>query len=321
MLNCSHMYRFVLILLLICGFARPVSAFWIWTPETNKWVNPKYAVKETPQEQFTYAKEFLDAKEYEKAIEEFKKLIKHYPRAREAAEAQFHLGMILEERGELFEAFKNYQMVIDKYPFSERAAEVIKREYQIGNKMLEGKEERSKIMNVIIGGDYNVVEVFRTVIKNAPYGEFAAPSQYKIGLYLQGKQLYQESRDELEKVINDYPDSEWATAAKYQIALSDSKRSAGPQYDQAITQTAVEEFKRFVQAHPDAELSDKAQEHIRALREKEAENTFLVAQFYEKQKKFKSAQIYYSTIVEEYATTTWASKALEKMRELSSKIQ
>ena len=26
-------------------------AFWMWTPETNKWINPKYAVKDTPQEQ------------------------------------------------------------------------------------------------------------------------------------------------------------------------------------------------------------------------------------------------------------------------------
>jgi len=30
--------------------SQPV-AFWVWTPETNKWVNPKYSVKGTPQEQ------------------------------------------------------------------------------------------------------------------------------------------------------------------------------------------------------------------------------------------------------------------------------
>lgn len=312
---------FILILVILNITVCPAFAFWVWTPETNKWVNPKYAVKETPQEQLAYADEFLAAQELDKAIEEYKKLIKHYPRSREAAEAQFKIGQVLESKGELFEAFKNYQMAIDKYPFSDRASEIIKLEYEIGNKMLDGQEERNKFMNALVGGDHDVVEVFRTVIKNAPYGEYAAPSQYKIGLYLQEKQLYQESRDELEKVINDYPDSEWAKAAKYQIALSDAKRSSGAQYDQAITKTAVEEFKSFVAAHPDAELSDKAQEHILTLREKEAENNFVIAQFYEKQKNYKSAQIYYSTVVESYANTSWAPKALDRMRELSTKIQ
>jgi len=311
---------FIIIIILLTSY-RPSFAFWVWTPETNKWVNPKYAVKETPAEQLAYATEFFEAKEYDKAIAEFNKLIKHYPRSREAAEAQFHIGMALEQNGQLFQAFKNYQLVIEKYPFSERAGEIVKKEFELGNKMLEGEEYRNKFMNAIAGGDYDVVEVFRTIIKNAPYGEFAAPSQYKIGLYLQERQLYQESRDELEKVINDYPDSEWAKAAQYQVALSDAKRSAEAQYDQVVTKTAVEEFKKFVEANPDTKLSTKAQEHIHQLREKEAENNFVIAEFYEKQKNYKAAKIYYSTVLEEFANTSWASKALQKMRELSVKVQ
>lgn len=315
------MYLRIFILIVLFLFPQKSFAFWVWTPETNKWVNPKYSVKETPQEQLSYLKEIFAAKDYKKTIDEAHKLIKYYPKAREAAEAQYYIGSVQEAQEQLYDAFKSYQVVIEKYPYSDRAPEIVKRQFEIGNRMLEGEDKKNAFVNAVVGGDYNVVDVFRKVIKNAPYGELAPPAQYKIGLYLQGKQLYQEARDEFEKVINDYPESEWAKAAKYQIALSDAKRSTGPQYDQAVTQSAVKEFKKFVEHYPDAELSDKAQQEIQNLKEKEAENNFVIAQFYEKQKDYNAAKIYYNTILEDFRNTSWSVKALEKIRSLNSKIQ
>ena len=55
------------------------------------------------------------------------------------------------------------------------------------------------------------------------------------------------------------------------------------------------------------------------MREKEAENSFLVAQFYEKQRQYKAAKIYYQTVVDDYRNSSWASKALVKIQELGGK--
>lgn len=291
-------------------------AFWIWTPETNKWINPKFAVQETPKDQLQYALEFYHGGDLKAAMKEFRKLIKHYPRAREAAEAQYYIARCFEEQDQFFEAFKQYQIAIEKYPFAERSGEMIKRQYAIGNQVMDGKVKKNKLIHTIVGGDYNVIEIFRKVIKNAPYGEYAAVAQYKIGLYLQEKKMYQEARDEFEKTVNDYPESEWAKAAKYRIALSDARRSAGAQYDQKVTEAAIQELQDFVKEHPGAELSRAARGEIHQLREKEAENNFLIAGFYEKQKRFKAAKLYYTTIVEQYKNTSWASKALERLRDL-----
>jgi len=172
-------------------------AFWVWTPETNKWINPKYSVKDTPQEQLEVGLGFYKSKEYKEAIREFKKLIKHYPRALQAPEAQYHIGLCLEEQGEFFKAYKVYQVVIDKYPFSELAIEIVKKQYDIGMQLLESANSRGKFIDAFAGADYNVIDVFKTVIKNAPYGDLAAPSQYKIGLYLQEKQLYQDTSGQI----------------------------------------------------------------------------------------------------------------------------
>lgn len=295
------------------------TAFWVWTPETNKWVNPKYSVKDTPKEQLEVGLGLYEAKEYKEALREFRKLIKHYPRARQAPEAQYHIGLCFGDRGEIFRAFKEYQIVIDKYPFSELAADIVQRQYDIGMQLLENANNRGKFIDALAGADYNVIDVFKTVIKNAPYGDLAAPSQYKIGLYLQEKRLYQEARDEFEKVINDYSVSEWAKAAKYQIALVDAERSTDAQYDQKITQAAVNEFDDFVKMYPDAELSKQAKEQIYQLREKEAENSYVVAQFYEKQKNYKAAKIYYQFVVDDFEGSSWVSQSLKKIREMNEK--
>jgi len=311
----------IFLLILVLMSVGNAQAFWMWTPETNKWINPRYAVKETPSEQLGFALEFFNTEEYKEAISEFKKLIKYYPKAREAADAQFHIGLAQENQNLLFAAFKSYQLVIEKYPFSDRAENIVERQYEIGNRLLDGEDHRSKWVQTVVGAHYDVIEVFRTVIKNGPYGKYASLSQYKIGLYLQEKRLYQEARDEFEKVLNDYPDSEWAQAAKYQIALADANRSVGAQYDQAITETALDEFDKFVKQYPDAELSRKAQEQINDLLSKEAENNYLIAEFYEKQKNYKAAKIYYNSIVKDFRNTKWAQKSLEKIRQINEIIQ
>jgi len=312
----------IILISIIAGLisVSPAESFWVWTPETNKWINPKFSVKDTPKEQLEYGLSFLEAKDYKASITEFKKLIKHYPKAVEAPKAQFYIAQSLQEQGELFEAYKALQLILDKYPFSDLASDITERQYTIGLKMLDGRGSKGSFMDKILSTeDQNVLEVFRTVIKNAPYGPYAAQSQYKIAQYLQERKYYEEARDEFEKVINDYPGSEWAQAAQFQIALADSKRSAKAAYDQEITTAAVEEFQNFVAEHPKSELTDEALKQIASLREKEARNHFKVAQFYEKQKNFQAARIYYQLIVDDYPKSTLSSRALTKIREISNK--
>jgi len=315
------MQRIILFsIFLCCLISSQAFAFWVWTPETRKWVNPKYAVKETPQKQLEYGLEVAKSEDYKKAEAEMFKLIKHYPKAREAAEAQFYIAEFQEKQDDFNKAFKSYQMVINKYPFTQRTNEVVRRQYEMASALLDGRAEKKEgFWAKVAISNVNVEEIFKQVIKNAPYGEFAAPAQYKIGLFLKEEGLLQEARDAFEKTVNDYPDSEWAKAARYQIALADADRSAEAAYDQKITASAIEEFKEFVKDYPDAELSREAKGRISKLREKEAENYFLVAQFYEKQKQYAAAKVYYSTIINDYKDTVWAKQALENIQALGKK--
>ena len=305
-------YILIIISILVISCAAPAHAFWIWTPETNKWVNPKYAVKDTPKEQLAYGNEFYQQKDYKKALQEYEKLIAHYPKSREAPQAQLAIGQCYEDLGNEYRGFQEYQKVIEKYPFSDLAPEVVERQYKIGEKLLQ-HPNKSQFIMTLTGGEYDVIEVFRTVIKNAPYGKYNAVSQYKIGLYLAEKKMYQEARDEFEKVVNDYPESEWVKAAKYQIAVVDAARSSGAQYEQAVTKAAKDEFEEFVRNYPDAQLSAKAKAEMETLNNKEAENNFVVAKFYAKNKKYEAARIYYNIVIDDFSDSPWAAKARNEL--------
>lgn len=305
---------FVVIFALSAGSAYP---FWIWTPKTGKWVNPKNVAKESPQAQFDYAISFYNEKKLEDAMREFKKLIKEYPKSFEASESQYYLGLIEEERGNLYEAYLAYQKLVDKYPFSERIKDVVEKEYNIADKFMAGYKR--KALGVTLPVENPAIEIFTKVVDNSTYGPLAPKAQYKLGLVLKGVQRYYEAEDAFNKVIANYPDSEWAEPSKFQIAACRAALSRSPDYDQGASGEAKQKFEEFVREHPDAVLSIEAEANIAKLNEKEAESTFNTARFYEKQKADNAARIYYNYVIENYPQSPWAAKSIERLQILEKK--
>jgi outer membrane protein assembly factor BamD len=289
--------------------AGQAQAYWIWTPESGKWVNPKTAVKSSPQEQFAFAKSLYEAQSYAEAQREFKKLLQKYPKSFEAAESQYYLALVEEERNRPYEAFKMYQKVIDKYPFSERIQEIIQREYALAERFMTGK----RTGDVPLAVENPSIEIFSKVVDNSSYGPLAAKAQYKLGLVLKGMQRYFEAEEAFNKVISNYPESEWVPAAQYQIAETRAKMSKGAAYDQAAMQEARQKFEEFIQEFPDAELSKEAESKLAVLREQEAQSNYEIGRFYEKQKAYPAAKMYYDEVVSVNPDSIWATRSRERL--------
>lgn len=312
------MRRIILCLCIIFALSvNPAYPFWIWTPKSGKWVNPKNLPKDTPKAQFDYAKSFYEEKKYEEAIREFKKLVRAYPKSFEASESQYYLGLTEEERGNLYEAYLAYQKVIDKYPFSERIKEIIEKEYAIAEKFIAGYKRKALGMTLPV--EDPSIEILTKVVENSTYGPLASKAEYKLGLVLKGLQRYYEAEDAFNKVVSNYPDSEWVEPSKFQIAACRAAVSRGPDYDQGAMQEAKQKFEEFVKEHPDAVLSKEAENNIDKLKEKEAAASYNIAVFYEKQKAYKAARIYYENVMNNYSGSTWAVKALERTQLMERK--
>ena len=312
------MKRIILSLLIIFFLSiQPAHAYWIWTPKSGKWVNPKNLPKDNPKEQFAYARSFFDNNKYEESKREFRKLLKAYPKSAEAAESQYYLGLTEEKQGKLYEAYQAYQMLVDKYPFSERIQEIIELEYKIAERFMGG--EKRKTLGITLPVDNPAIEIFGKVVENSTYGPLAPKAQYKLGLVLKGLMRYYEAEEEFGKVVSRYPDSEWSAAAKFQIASCRANLSKGFAYDQGSAQEAKEKFQEFVKEHPDAVLSLDAEKNIGQIREKEAEASYNIALFYEKQKAFDSAKIYYNNIVSDYPQSLWVAQAAARLQIMEQK--
>lgn len=288
-------------------------AFWIWNPKTKEFKNPKWSAKSGPEEQFGFAKEILNSGDYKTAYIEFRKILRHFPESREAADAQFYIGECLEKMDKLYDAYQAYQKVIDKYAFTDKIEEVLEREFKIADAISEYK---IKMLGLTIPQYYHAIRIYEQVIDNAPYGKLASLSQYRIGIIFKNEGEFVEAKKAFKKVITTYSDSEWVEAAKFQLAKSASLGSLDSEYDQESTQEAKKRYEEFVITHPQAELTKEAIGEIVVLTDKEAEKDFNVAQYYEKQEVYSSAQIYYEDIIKRYPKSAWSQKSLERIQVL-----
>ena len=310
----------VIILVILFAFPAPSSGYWVWTPKTGKWVNPKYAVKDTPKEQMKWAMGiYQSGGEYKRAISEFEKLIKNYPNSIYSPSAQYYIGRSYEKIEDYYQAFLAYQKTIDKYPYNEKVDEIIERQYKMGGVFLEGQKAKIMGMKILPAMD-KAAEILTKVVENAPYGRYADVAQFKIGEAYKKQEFYEDALMAYQKLIDDYSNSPLVEDAKYQIALCSYYISRDPYYDQEFTDKAIEEYEKLIKATADIELNKEAMETLARLREKRAKSAFETAKFYEKTKHYKSAVIYYKEIVENYGDTSIAAEARERITELEEKI-
>lgn len=314
-------YLFIILILLLSLTVQPtLSAYWIWTPQTGKWINPKWAVKDTPQEQFNWAMKFYEAKDYKRSVGEFTKLVRYYPSSELAAEAQYYAGRSYEGLEEYEQAYLAYQKAIETYPFTKRMDEMIEREFEIGNKFYGG--ERVKLWGIpTFPSVYKAIEIYQKVCENAPYGKYADQALYKVGECYKKGGDYQAARLAFQKLVDEHPESALAEDAKFQVGLCASQASLKPTYDQSVTDEALKQIEDFAKRHPESQLTGEADKMRESLREKKAQSDYSIAEFYWKQRHYESAAIYLRNIVENFPETSWAKKAEAKLKEIEKKVK
>lgn len=311
---------FIGISLLATILLPPAWGFWVWTKESGEWVNPKYAVKDTAEEQFLWAKDLFEKADYKRAIAEFRKLIKHYPKSRFAPTSQYYVGRCYEEMGYYYEAFRDYQKVIDKYPYTEKVEEIIERQFKLGNLFYSGQKDKLLGIAIIPSID-RAIEVYEKVVSNAPYGPYADKAQYQLALTYRKLGDYTQACIELRKLLEQYPKSDLLEKARYELAFCSSKASLKPSYDQSATDEAISIFERSLQDEETVENVEETKELLANLKEKKAQTLFDTARFYEKRKKYQSAVLYYDEIRQEYPDTDLAAKASAKSAELKKRME
>lgn len=305
----------VALCLLAALFASEARAAWVWTPETRRWINPKHAAKDTPQAQLEWAVNFFEAGEYERAAKEFIRLVRSYPRAEQAPEAQYLAGVCYELMGYPRNAVAAYEKVIEIYPFSVRFKDAVEREFLIAERFFEG--QRMELIGFIkVPALDKAVEIYQHVVDHAPYGEYGDKAQLRLGESFLKQRRYEQAQRAFQRLLDDYPASGLREEAEFKVAFCARQLSLRASYDQSATDEAIAWFEDFIRNHPESDLVAEAQASLAQLREIKAKGLFEIAEFYEIQGKGRSAAYYYREVVEQYPGTAHAGQAVAKLKAL-----
>lgn len=300
---------------LLTGFlGAQAQAAWVWTPETRRWINPKYAAKDTPQAQMDWAMEFFEKQDYPRAAKEFLRLVRAYPRSELAPEGQYMAGMAYEKMGVPSKGFSAYKKLVEIYPFSLRFKDAIEREFQIAEDFFGG--QKIKLVGPVkVPALDKAIEIYQHVVDQAPYGEYAAHAQLRLGECYIRQHRYEEANRAFQRVADEYPDSPFVEEAKFKIAFCARQLSLKASYDQSATEEAITWYDSFIANHPESDLIPEAKDSLDHLRRIKAEGLAKIARFYETRNNPRAAAMYYRQIVDQYPDTPEAAGAISKLTE------
>ena len=254
------------------------------------------------------------------ALKAYKNLLRRWPLSFFAPEAQFRVGKILEDEAAFADAFKSFQVMVTKYPASDYFEQALNEQYRIANLYLAGEPQR--IWKIPVGPSMDrTVEMYNQVIKNAPYGTYAAQCQFNIGLAREQQRKYTDAVDAYQKVLDNYPTSSVASNAQYQIGYAWMRSSINGDYDQGAARKAIDAFQDYLVRYPTSDKAAQAQENIQKLGQKQTQGAFNVAQFYETQHDPRAAFIYYNEVVREDPNSSQAQLAKKRIQELRPAVE
>jgi outer membrane protein assembly factor BamD (BamD/ComL family) len=283
-------------------------SFWEWTPETGRWINPKYAVKDTPKEQFEWAEQFQKLGEINNAIREYQKLLKHYPDSEYAAPSCFALGEIFQETGDQKEAFEYYQKILDRYPQSPLVFDAIKKQSSIAEKELQKQS-----FHLLIFGKEQKGDMLATVIENNPYTEDAARKSLKLGrFYLEAGQ-YEKAENIFITTAERYTEPAIVEEARFYIIKTDSLMLPAVTTDPKEYEKINTKIDTFLSLYPNSTYKNEVIEIQNRITRNEAKKYFEIATYYERAGKKNAAQYYYKIIHENYPETEYGKISAEKI--------
>lgn len=274
------------------------------------------AAREEPARLLWEAGQSREARgEYRRALKVYRELVGEHPDSSLAPEAQFRIGVCLEEMDKLYQAFRAYQTLLDEYPGRGELAEILRRQYEIGEAYLEGRKRRFLFLR-IRSGLSRAEEIFRTVVNNATFSPVSPRAQYGLArsLELRGRDL--EAILEYEQVLVNYPGSEVFPAALFGLGSCYYREALRADYDQRETEEALRHLRRFLNSFPDHPRSGDAEEMIGKLRDRQAKKSYDIARYYERKGSITGARLYYREVAESYPDSKYADSARKKLQEL-----
>ena len=273
------------------------------------------------KDQLIVAQDAFDKKDYKLALKAARRVVRVWPLSDYAPQAQYIVGRCYETRGVDERAFKEYQTLLEKYPKAVNYEEILKRQFDIANRFLGGEWFRLWTYIPFFPSMDRTSDLFEKIVKNGPYSDIAPQAQMKIGEAREKQSNYAEAVKAYQRAADRYNDRpQIAADATYREGIAYEKQAQTAEYDQSTAGQAIATFTDFMTLYPDDSRVPKSQKTITQLRMEQARGNFEIARYYEKNKKWNGAMIYYNEVLLRDPNSPYATQARERIEAIKKHL-
>jgi outer membrane protein assembly factor BamD len=315
-------FRILFLPLLICfGLSQPAAGSVIFKPgEKAKYKTPgEEEISGNAQEMFSKAQEAEKSGNIKRAIKTYSALVRRHPRDTLAPGSLYHMAQLQEQIHDYFKAAQSYSVLAEKFPKSERFDESIEALFRIGEMYLAGK--KVKILGIPFKASMDhALDIFAAIVRTAPYGKYTAHAQFDIGRAREKQGSNELAIAAYQAVVEKFPNDPLAADAQYQIGYIWTQATKAGTYDPAATKNAKIGFEDFLFRHPNSEKAAQAKENVKLLEHKQTSSAFQIAKYYDKQKYYRAAAIYYNDVIRQQPGSAEGERAKKRIAELRKKV-
>jgi len=254
-----------------------------------------------------------------RAIKAYKSLVKHHPKDTLASAALYRSAQLQEQLHDYTPAAESFSQLVEKYPGSPHFEEAIEAQFRVGEIYLNGK--KLKFLGIPLASALDrAVTIFANVVRTAPYGKYTARAQFDIGLAREKQGANDAALQAYQAVADKFPNEPVAVDAQYQIGYIWFTAAQTGTKDAAASANAKTAFQDFLFHYPKSEKAAQARANLDILEHKQTANSYKVAKFYDKQKYYRAAVIYYNEVIRQQPGSEESNEAKKRIDQLRAKF-
>src|SRR5215510_10225620 len=254
-----------------------------------------------------------------RAIKAYKTLVKTHPKDALAPTALFRSAQLQEQTHQFTPAADSYLKLVERYASSAHFDDAIEGQFRVGEIYLNGK--KLKVLGIPVASALDrAVTIFANVVRTAPYGTYTARAQFDIGMAREKQGANDAAIQAYQAVVDKFPNEPIAVDAQYQIGYIWFTASQRGTNDAAAANNAKTAFQDFLFHYPKSEKAAQARKNLDILEHKQTNNSFKVAKFYDKQKYYRAAVIYYNEVIRQQPGSEESNQAKKRIDQLRAKF-
>lgn len=279
-------------------------------------IDPNFRATKPVEEHFCMGEKAMQAKDWEKALRQFKIVALNFPCTSYASDAIYFSGVSYFHLGYYEQANKQFSCYLKQDSIPRYFEEVFCYKFAIAEKFRRGSGKH------LFGFEHlpqwfpateEAIELYDEIATTLPNDELAPKSIYAKGLLLREMKDYKGSIEAIQTLIRRYP-KEALSAAGFLLIATDYYHLARCQPNNPdLLALALINIRRFGQDFPGDPRISQAMQIYSQMEEFYACGLFEMGEFYERTCNPKASIIYYTKTVNEFPDTKVASKARNRL--------